>query len=498
MSLKYFPEGPLRTQLADVNMADQRVVLGTVFPLSFRRKTKGELPMTWGGTRNFRARPALRPAPAVTRVMMRAAAAAVAGLVVTVAAAATPAFAVPHPGGTAASHVRAATGQRTATGQVSSGAPWAHIAAGDDHTCGIGTGGTLWCWGLNGSGELGTGSHASPDRPQQVMTPAPDGWVSVTAGGSQTCAIRTGGTLWCWGSNVFGELGIGNFISRIRPWQVTAPARGGWVSVTAGEFQTCATRSDGTAWCWGDDVYGELGIGGGPGQDRPRQLTTPAPGGWVSVTAGGFQACGIRTGGTLWCWGANFAGELGIGDNTSQDLPQQVTTPAPGGWDSVTSRGYETCATRTAGTVWCWGYNKYGELGLGGHTDQDRPRQVTAPAPGGWASVRVGDFQACGIRTGGTLWCWGYNGNGQLGIGSHTDQDLPQQVTTPAPGGWADVTSGDEQTCATRTGGSLWCWGDNEFGQLGIGCHTDQNRPHQVTSSVLGTVPRRTGPARIG
>ena len=350
--------------------------------------------MTWGRTRNFRARPALRAAPALTRLMMRAAAAAVGGLAVTVAAAAAPALAVQQPGGTAASYARIATGPRTATGQMSSGAPWAHIAAGDVHACGIGAGGTLWCWGANGSGQLGTGSHASPGRPQQVMTPAPGGWLSVTAGGSQTCAIRTGGTLWCWGFNIFGELGIGNLISRIRPWQVTAPARGGWASVTAGEFQTCATRTDGTAWCWGDDIYGELGIGGGPGQDRPRQVLTPAPGGWVSITAGGFQTCAIRTGGTLWCWG--------------------------------------------------------------------------------------------------------YNGNGQLGIGSHTDHDLPQQVTIPAPDGWADVTSGDEQTCGIRTGGSLWCWGANEFGQLGLGCHTDQNRPHQVTSSVLGTLPRPSGPARIG
>jgi alpha-tubulin suppressor-like RCC1 family protein len=220
-------------------------------------------------------------------------------------------------------------------------------------------------------------------------------------------------------------------------------------------------------------------------------VTTPGPGGWVGVTAAGSQTCGIRTGGTLWCWGGNFAGELGIGNVTSQDRPQQVMDPAPEGWASVASRGYETCATRTGGTLWCWGYNRYGELGIGSHTDQDRPRQVTTPAPGGWASVAVGDFQACATRTGGALWCWGYNGHGQLGIGNHADQDLPQQVTIPAPGGWANVTSGAVQTCATRTGGTLWCWGANFHGQLGIGNETDQDRPRQVTGCAQPGIQAR-------
>ena len=112
-----------------------------------------------------------------------------------------------------------------------------------------------------------------------------------------------------------------------------------------------------------------------------------------------------------------------------QEPPRQVTTPAPGGWASITAGTTHTCATRTDGTLWCWGANDSGQLGIGGGTDQDRPRQVTTPAAGGWAGVTAGYDHTCATRTGGTLWCWGYNGNGELGLGNHTDQDRPRQVT---------------------------------------------------------------------
>jgi Regulator of chromosome condensation (RCC1) repeat len=131
-----------------------------------------------------------------------------------------------------------------------------------------------------------------------------------------------------------------------------------------------------------------------------------------------------------------------------------VTSPAPGGWASVTSGSSagHTCALRAGGTLWCWGWNYYGQLGIGNHTDQDLPQQVTTPAPGGWASVTAGAYQSCAVRADSTLWCWGFNYYGQLGIGNHTDQDLPQQVSTPLPGGWASVTAGAYHSCAVRWG----------------------------------------------
>ena len=461
--------------------------------------------MIRGKTRNAPAGPARRAARRAARALAGAAVAGLAGLAACLAGAGVPALAAQHPGGAAASPTRPASGQHPATGQMSPGAPWAHIAAGFAHNCGIRTGGTLWCWGYGFFGQLGTGGTTGQDLPRQVITPAAGGWASVTAGGDHTCATRTGGTLWCWGANGVGQLGIGGTTGQDLPRQVITPAAGGWASVTVGYDQTCATRTGGTLWCWGGNFYGQLGIGGTTGQDLPRQVITPAAGGWASVTPGFIQTCAIRTDGTLWCWGFNAYGQLGIGGTTGQDLPRQVTTPAARGWASVTPGFDHTCATRTGGTrtggtrtggtrtggtrtggtrtggtLWCWGDNPYGQLGTGGNS-QDRPRQVTTPAARGWASVTAGYEHTCATRTGGTLWCWGGNGVGQLGIGSYTGQDLPRQVTTPAARGWASVTAGYEHTCATRTGGTLWCWGGNGVGQLGIGSYAGQDLPRQVT-----------------
>jgi alpha-tubulin suppressor-like RCC1 family protein len=441
--------------------------------------------MIRGETRKTRLCPALHVSQMAVRVTVRAAT-AMAGLALTMAAA--PALAAPQPGGTAASYNHPAiTGQHTPTSRLSHGRRWAHIAPGGDHTCATRTNGTLWCWGYNGYGELGAGNQTNQDRPRQVTTPAPGGWASVTAGSSHTCATRTNGTLWCWGYNGNGELGVGNQTNQDRPQQVTTPAPGGWASVTAGYASTCAIRAirgdraDRALWCWGD------------GQDRPQQVTIPAPGGWGGVTVGGGFTCATRTGGTLWCWGLNNVGQLGIGNQIDQDRPHQVTSPALGGWSSVSGGEDHTCATRTGGTLWCWGFAVYGQLGISNGSGGDfelAPRRVTIPAPGGWASVTAGYDHTCATRTGGTLWCWGLNLDGELGLGFFSEGIGPEaavfwphQVTTPVPGGWATVTVGEAHTCATRTG-SLWCWGANGYGQLGIGNHTNQDRPRQVTGGA--------------
>jgi alpha-tubulin suppressor-like RCC1 family protein len=385
--------------------------------------------------------------------MVRVAVTLLAGLAVTTAAA--PAFAAQHPARLAG------PGQLPGTSRMAPGPPWTHIAPGGDHTCATRANGTLWCWGANGDGQLGLGNQTGQDVPRQVAIPAAGGWAGVTTGGSQSCATRTNGTLWCWGYNGDGELGLGNLANQDRPRLVTTPAAGGWASVTAGYSQTCAIRTNRTLWCWGG------------GQDRPQQVTTPAAGGWASVTPGDGFTCATRTGGTLWCWGLNNAGQLGIGNQTNQNLPQRVTTPARDGWASVHTGEDHTCALRANHTLWCWGLNDFGQLGGGGYVTV-LPNQVIAPAPGGWASIAAGYGDTCAIRVGGTLWCWGINNNGQLGLGYYTvgpgaGISTPQQVTSPAGAGWATIATGWAHTCAIRAGGTLWCWGYNADGELGIG-----------------------------
>ena len=358
---------------------------------------------------------------------------------------------------------------------------WIHIAAGGNVTCGIREGNTLWCWGAGAYGALGTGQTGDETQPQQI-TKRTAGWTSVTHGGGHGCATRNDGSLWCWGYNHEGELGIGITGNRARPTQVTSPASTGWIAVTAGPDQTCALRTNTTLWCWGYNGDGQLGIGNTSSQDLPRRVISPASTGWTAVTAGYSYTCASRSDTTLWCWGYNLQGELGIGNTSNQDLPRQVTAPAATGWARAAAGGNHTCATRSDTTLWCWGNNLEGELGIGSTTDQfDLPQQVTTPASTGWTSATSGGFHTCATRIH-ALWCWGGNGSGQLGIGSTSGEGLPQRVATPTATGWSLVALGYEHSCATHTGKTLWCWGNNNQGQLGIGNTTNQDLPQQVTS----------------
>jgi alpha-tubulin suppressor-like RCC1 family protein len=375
---------------------------------------------------------------------------------VTLAAAMVVAAVLPVTAGTSA---LAADGAAAAT---PSSTAWAHVAAGGSNTCGVSTNGTLWCWGFN--------STTGADLPQQVTTPAATGWATVSAALNNICAIRTNRTLWCWS--------VGSV-----PTQVTTPSAGGWATVSAGDDHMCATRTDATLWCWGTNNLGQLGIGNTTSEALPQQVTTPAATGWATVTAGSLHTCATRSDTSLWCWGDNMFGELGIGSTAaSEDTPQQVTTPAATGWASVAAGGAHTCATRSDTSLWCWGDGFVGELGIGSATNEDTPQQVTTPAATGWATVSPGENFTCGTRAGGTLWCWGFNGSGRLGIGSGPNKSVPQQVAKSATTPWATVSAGGDHACATRTNRTLWCWGNNAFGQLGLGNTTTETRPKQVTA----------------
>lgn len=341
---------------------------------------------------------------------------------------------------------------------------------GDYHSCAVRTDGTLWCWGENSYGQLGTGDTTDRSTPTRVGSLTT--WASVETGADHTCAIRTDRTLWCWGYNSFGQVGIGNRTDQLTPAQVGTSA--GWASVATSGFHTCALRTDGTLWCWGDNYYGQSGVGA----DAGATVTTPAQVGtatWASVGGGIRHTCAIRTDRTLWCWGANYYGQVGIGNEINQPTPVRVGTDT---WASVSPGWYyHTCAIRIDGTLWCWG-------SIPGLTTSDRTVPTQVGSVTAWASVEAGGFQTCAIRTDGTLWCWGGNSFGQLGTGDSTDQSAPVQEGTAATT-WAQVSTGVHHVCALRADRTLWCWGANGDGQLGTGDTTARSTPTRVLSDAI-------------
>ena len=350
----------------------------------------------------------------------------------------------------------------------STGPVWSVVKAGEIHTCGLRIDHTLWCWGNNDAGQLGVGDTSPRSRPTQVGTGSDWAQLDVAADGDDTCAVRTSGTLWCWGWNGYGQLGLGDTQNRLIPTQVGT--RAGWATVSLGQEHTCAIRIDHSLWCWGDNRLRQLGLGGASRHKLfPTRVGTPADSTWAQVGTGDFHTCATRLDHTLWCWGANLNGQLGLGGTSWREAsPVQVGTDAD--WENIRPGSEYSCATRTDHTLWCWGMNWFGQLGLGDFVDRYIPTQVGTDS--GWVDVGASYFHVCATRTDHTLWCWG---EGYPLLNQHV---LPAQVGDDTD--WATVTNGYEHTCGIRTDATLWCWGDNSYAQLGLGDHEERRMPTQV------------------
>jgi alpha-tubulin suppressor-like RCC1 family protein len=319
-----------------------------------------------------------------------------------------------------------------------------------------------------------TGAHGRNDTRNISLVVTSGTWASVSAGSTSTCATRTDGTLWCWGANGAGQLGTGDTTNRLSPIQVGTATS--WAMVSAGNSDTCAVRTDHTLWCWGFNSAGQLGTGDTTDELTPTQVGVGAS--WATVSAGSNGGtCAIRTDDTLWCWGYNFFGPLGTGDTNDRLTPTQVGNATS--WATVSAGNGSTCATRTDGTLWCWGRNDNGQLGTGDTTGRLTPTQVGIATS--WATVSSGDAEsACAIQTNGSLWCWGDNLSGDLGTGDSTSHLTPTRVGTAST--WSTVsTGGVGSTCATQTNGTLWCWGENDLGQLSTGDTTDRLTPTGIS-----------------
>ena len=331
---------------------------------------------------------------------------------------------------------------------------------------------TLFVWGRNVLGQLGV-NEGNVNKLTPVTTFAGGTtWKSVAGGWNHTAAIKTDGTLWVWGYNDFGQLGTNGGGSKSTP--VTTFAGGNnWKSVAGGWGTTAAIKTDGTLWLWGS---GGL-LGDNTTTTRNIPVTTFAGGtNWKSVSIG-FQTAAIKTDGSLWVWGLNDKGQLGTNDTTVRRTP--VTTFAGGtDWKQVSCGAEYTAAIKTDGSLWTWGANDYGQLGInesGNATNRTTP--VTTFAGGNdWKSVAAKQNSLAAIKTDGSLWTWGRNNSGQLGTNNTTNRSTP--VTTFAGGtNWKSAAGGVAHVVAIKTDGTLWVWGTNSSGNLGIDNTSQRNVP---------------------
>ncbi|WP_336243019.1 RCC1-like domain-containing protein [Corallococcus exercitus] len=347
------------------------------------------------------------------------------------------------------------------------------VSVGENHVLAMRADGSVWSWGENRQGQRGDGTTSARATPGQV--PGMDSIMAVSAGANHVLAQDFDGTVWAMGDNSVGQLGLDDPAPRSALTRLEGLSNVG--AISAGGYHSLAMLYDGTVWTWGDDEYGQLGLGG-TGQ---RRVPTQVPGldGIIAVAAGDNHSLALRYDGTVWAWGSNWAGELGIGSTNWQYRPIQV--PGLSGIVAIAGGADFSLALHYDGSVWAWGGNWEGELGDG--TTEQRNRPIRVPGVSNVVSLDAGERHVLAVRSDGTLWAWGSNGSGELGLGDTVTSHPPAQVTGLS--GVVAVSAGSHHSIAVRSDGTVWTWGSNSEGALGIGT--------LVSSAVPVRVPNLSG-----
>lgn len=392
------------------------------------------------------------------------------------------------------------------------------IDVGDATACGIIALGQSFCWGLNNHGQVGakTDSTCFDDLPVATVRPCSllplrisreVDFATISSGDSTGCGISNAGRAYCWGAGIHGQIGNGLTGDQAAPVLVTSALT--FTSISVGGAHACAIATGGVAYCWGQDGSGQLG------DARVVKSTTPIPvsggGGpaiFASISAGFRHSCAVAVDGTGFCWGNNNFGQLGSGSTTGSDTPLLVA----GGFrfQSISAGGDHTCGILVSGGAVCWGSNVDGQLGKGTVGDTSLvpvavaggaafsrisastgTRSVTAPGST-VPNKKSGFGHTCALTTGGAVFCWGDDGDLQLGRGAFTGGNGAIPTATqvnngerPASASFTSVSVGSRHSCAVATDGNAYCWGSNVNGALG-----------NTLQAAFRGMPQRVAPPR--
>lgn len=359
--------------------------------------------------------------------------------------------------------------------------PAISISAGDEHACALREGGTISCWGDNEYGQLGSGETESSDfaevstvSPTPVQVQGIADASGITAGGAHSCSLHETGRISCWGRNGQGELGNG--LSSNSPDQV--PGITDAIAIATGVDHTCALHENGRVSCWGRNLSGQLGKGSisqSPEILQPGRVEGIADA--TAITAGQAHTCALHQSGAVSCWGWNSLGQLGDGQsgdtwdaNTSADSATPVRVREIADAVDVKAGTNHTCALHAGGAISCWGNNWVGGLGSGQSHDELAISAVPVSVIGinDATAISTGANHTCAVHQERAISCWGHNFYGQLGNRKRlSDADSSTPVSVLGIDDAIAIAAGERHTCALREAGTISCWGDNQYGQLG-------------------------------
>jgi uncharacterized repeat protein (TIGR02543 family) len=342
--------------------------------------------------------------------------------------------------------------------------------------------GTVWAWGQNNVGQLGDGSTTNNNTPVAVVTTSGLYGVSeIAAGLNHSVAMKPDGTIWAWGDNYYGQIGTGAATLGTQyntPVEITGITN--VIAIAAGEYHTLALKNDGTVWVWGRNNLGQLGTGDTNDRSVPTQLT--GINGITAIAAKGNFSLALKSNGEVSAWGHNSYGQLGNQSYVNSESPVSVANLS--GVIAIAAGYNHSVALTNTGKVMSWGENITG--GLGNGTDQASNIPVLVTTLNDAMGVTAGYRFTAAIRSNGTMQSWGWNNRGQLGNSSNNDSWVPVSVSVISK--IAAASSGVDHTIALNNDGSIYSWGANLYGELGTGNNSDSNVPVAVAPPLnLGT-----------
>jgi alpha-tubulin suppressor-like RCC1 family protein len=350
------------------------------------------------------------------------------------------------------------------------------IIAGNNHSCFLNLDGRAWCWGWGALGQMGNGDTVTRNL-SPVAVDGPVRFVQITAAQNHTCGLDVHGAAFCWGAEVFGELGTGNTDGfALRP----VPVQGGhaFLEITAGDGgYTCAITVSSEAYCWGLGTAGQLGTENTQDEALPMAVSTSAR--FSQISAGLIVTCGVAGGGQAYCWGDNTYGQLGTGSvGGFSDKPELVSGPTRFLWVSVGH--FVVCGVSIERDAFCWGAGSFGRLGSGQSGEEPTPSPTLVVNGLKYKRLTVGAQHTCAVTIDDQAFCWGLNTYGKLG--EDIGPSSPEPISVSGGHSFIQAGAGGNHSCGLTPRNEVYCWGQNFIGQLGV---PSQQRPTFTPRRVI-------------
>jgi len=306
-------------------------------------------------------------------------------------------------------------------------------------------------------------------------------FTAITAGGSHSCGLTSEGAAYCWGKNEFGQLGDSSHTDRSAPVRVAGGLA--FRLLSAGAQHTCGADTDGVPYCWGSNVQGQLGLGSTSDRNSPVRVATNIR--VTGLSAGGEHTCATivhwERQDRMMCWGSNAHGQLGVRGEV-RDAWSPILTFGTIKYAAIAAGSQHTCAASKQELLFCWGSNGRGELGNGSRTPSPVPFLIRLSRRQTFVSVSTGAAHSCALTSDGQVYCWGDNAAGQVGNGGGKSVIIPARLRDTLK--FTALSAGGDATCGLRPDGSVSCWGSNAAGQFGGGAPTGSETP-------IAVLPRR-------